>query len=440
MKMIKFHYEQTSLITNDELVAVGTRLYPEIERIKSALKQGYDTDYASINLLEDAHMLQQVKTIAQEKQALQPTVLVVIGIGGSYLGTAAIHEALFGKFYNEQNPAIKVYFADTVDTDYIYDIILLVEQEIEKGHHIIINVVSKSGRTTETIANFEIFLYLLQHYRTIDYHHYVVVTTDEGSPLWNLAEKKGLSRLAIPKKVGGRYSVFSAVSLFPLAMLGVNIDQLLAGARAMVATSSNTDIFVNNVALSAAILYCQYQKNITIHDTFLFSVDLENVGKWYRQLLGESIGKECDRQGNKVFIGITPTVSIGSTDLHSVAQLYLGGPYDKFTSFILVKKSKSNIAVPVLDEFEQLVAQIQGKRLSLIMDAVLKGVYAAYQKSKRPFVSIELPEKSAYYVGQLLQFKMIEIMYLGYLLDINPFDQPEVELYKKETRKILAHE
>ncbi|HEB41507.1 MAG TPA: hypothetical protein ENI08_00615, partial [Candidatus Dependentiae bacterium] len=361
-------------------------------------------------------------------------------IGGSHLGTAAIHEALYGKFYNEQNPAIKVYFADTVDTDYIYDIILLVEQEIEKGHHIIINVVSKSGRTTEIIANFEIFLYLLQHYRTIDYHHYVVVTTDENSPLWDLAEEKGLSRLAIPKKVGGRYSVFSAVSLFPLAMLGVNIDQLLAGARTMVAASMDTDIFANNVALSAAILYCQYQKNITIHDTFLFSVDLENVGKWYRQLLGESIGKERDRQGNKVFVGITPTVSIGSTDLHSVGQLYLGGPYDKFTSFISVQKSKSNIVVPVLDEFEQLVAQIQGKRLSLIMDSVLEGVYAAYQKSKRPFISIVLPEKSAYYVGQLLQFKMIEIMYLGYLLDINPFDQPQVELYKKETRKILAHE
>lgn len=116
MKMIKFHYEQTSLIANDELAGVATRLYPEIERIKSALKQGYDTDYASINLLEDAHMLQQVKTIAQEKQALKPTVLVVIGIGGSHLGTAAIHEALYGKFYNEQNPAIKVYFADTVVT------------------------------------------------------------------------------------------------------------------------------------------------------------------------------------------------------------------------------------------------------------------------------------------------------------------------------------
>jgi len=438
--MIKFNYEQTSLITKDELAVVGTTLRSEVERVARARTRGYDTDYASVNLLEDAHMLQIVKATVQEKRKLQPSMLVVIGIGGSHLGTAAMHEALYGKLYNEQNPELKVYFADSVDTDYIYDIVLLVEQEIEKGHNVIINVVSKSGTTTETIANFEIFLSLLQRYRGIDYCNYVIVTTDEDSLLWDLAEKKKFSRLSVPKKVGGRYSVFSSVSLFPLAMLGVDINQLIAGARAMIAASIHTDIFTNNAALSAAILYLHYQKNITIHDTFLFSEDLENVGKWYRQLMGESIGKEFDRRGRQVFVGITPTVSIGSSDLHSVVQLYLGGPYDKFTSFISVQKSKSDITVPVLDEFKQLVAQIQGKQLSFIMDAILRGAYAAYQKNKRPFVIIELPEKSAYYLGQLLQFKMIEIIYLGYLLGINPFDQPQVELYKKETRKILAHE
>ncbi len=440
MKTIKFQYEQTSLISDHELTEIGATLRPEIERLQEARTQGYATDYASINVVDDAAMHKQIKKAVQEKLALQPTVLVVVGIGGSHLGTAAVHEALFGKFYNEQNPSIKVYFADTVDTDYIYDIILLVEQAIEKEQHVIINVISKSGTTTETIANFELFLYLLQHYRGIDYHQYVVVTTDENSPLWYLAEEKKLTRLAVPKKVGGRYSVFSAVSLFPLALLGVDIDQLLAGARAVVAGAITPAMVTNMSAVSAAILYGNYKKNITIHDTFLFSVDLENVGKWYRQLLGESIGKEHNRWGEKVNSGITPTVSIGSTDLHSVGQLYLGGPYDKFTSFITVQQSKSNIVVPHLHEFEQLVAHIQGKRLSLIMDAILQGVYRAYKKNKRPFVSIVLPEKSAYYIGQLLQFKMIETIYLGYLLAINPFDQPQVELYKKETREILAHE
>ncbi len=347
--MIKFNYKQTSLITKDELAAVGTALRPEVERVVAARTHGYDTDYAFANLLKDAHMLHIVKAMVQKKLALRPSILVVIGIGGSHLGSAAIHEALYGKFYNEQNPELKVYFADSVDTDYIYDIILLVEQEIEKGHNVIINVVSKSGTTTETIANFEIFFNLLQRYRDIDYFNYVVVTTDKGSRLWDLAEKKGFSCLAVPKKVGGRYSVFSPVSLFPLAMLGVDIDQLLAGARVMLSASTNADVFTNNAALSAAILYLHYQKNITIHDTFLFSKDLENVGKWYRQLMGESIGKEFDRRGRQVFVGITPTVSVGSADLHSVVQLYLGGPYDKFTSFISVQRSKSDIAVPVLD-------------------------------------------------------------------------------------------
>ncbi len=438
MKKISFDYVATSLVTNDELLAAGEKLQEEIERIVTARNQGYETDYASINLPYDSELSNQIKKIVEEKKSLNPTALIVIGIGGSNLGTIAVHEAIYGKFYNEQKPDINVYFADTVDSDYIYDIILLVEQKIEKGHNVIINVVSKSGGTTETIANFEVFLYLLQHYKKENYHNYIVVTTDEESKLWKLAEQKGFSRIAVPKKVGGRYSVFSAVGLFPLAMLGVDIDALLSGAQSIISNCIDSDINKNMAALSAAILSIHYNKGVNIQDTFVFSVDLESIGKWYRQLTGESIGKAKNKAGNTVNIGMTPTVSVGSVDLHSVAQLYLGGPYDKFTSFISVEKNKSNISLPVLDEFETLVDKIRGKPLSAIMDAIMQGTMAAYRNGKRPFVSISMPKKSAFYLGQLLQMKMIEMMYLGYLLDVNPFDQPQVELYKKETRAILA--
>ena len=440
MKKISFDYVATSLITRDELLAAGEKLQEEIERIVTARNQGYETDYASINLPYDSTLSNQIKKIVEEKKSLNPTTLVVIGIGGSNLGTIAVHEAIYGKFYNEQKPEINVYFADTVDSDHIYDIILLVEQKIEKGHNVIINVVSKSGGTTETIANFEVFLYLLQHYKKENYHNYVVVTTDKGSKLWKLAKEKGFSRIAVPKKVGGRYSVFSAVGLFPLAMLGVDIDCLLAGAQSIISNCIDSDINKNMAALSAAILSIHYNKGVNIQDTFVFSVDLESIGKWYRQLTGESIGKAKNKAGNTVNVGITPTVSVGSVDLHSVAQLYLGGPYDKFTSFISVEKNKSNISLPVLDEFETLVDKIQGKPLSAIMNAIMQGTMAAYRNGKRPFVSISMPKKSAFYLGQLLQMKMIEIMYLGYLLDVNPFDQPQVELYKKETYAILAQQ
>ncbi len=438
MKNISFDYTDTSLVTGDEVRAAGQKLQNEIARLAQARNSGYETDYASINVVFDRELLSQVKQVVEEKKSLNPTTLVVIGIGGSNLGTIAVHEAIYGTFYNEQKPEINVYFADTVDSDYIYDIILLLEQQVEKGHNIIINVVSKSGSTTETIANFEVVLHLLQNYKKDDYQKYVVVTTDEGSKLWKLAKEKGFSLVEVPANIGGRYSVFSAVGLFPLAMLGVDIDALLAGAQSMVNECLNIDIFNNMAALSAAILFAHYKKGVTIHDTFTFSVDLKGVSTWYRQLMGESIGKAENRAGKTVNVGITPTVSVGSVDLHSVAQLYLGGPYDKFTTFIYSEKNKSNLSIPVLNEFESLVEKIQGKSLSTIMDAIMQGTQTAYKNNKRPFVSLSIPEKSAYYLGQLMQMKMIEMMYLGYLLDVNPFNQPQVELYKKETRKILS--
>jgi len=153
--------------------------------------------------------------------------------------------------------------------------------------------------------------------------------------------------------------------------------------------------------------------------------------------MGESIGKEFNKEKERVFEGITPTVSIGSVDLHSMAQIYLGGPYDKFTTFVNVKQNNSDVTVPNLSEYSKLVDVIQGKKLKEIMDAISIGTQTAFKKGERPFMEITLPDKTEYSIGQLLQLKMMEMMYLGFLLNVNPFDQPNVEDYKIETRKIL---
>jgi glucose-6-phosphate isomerase len=170
---------------------------------------------------------------------------------------------------------------------------------------------------------------------------------------------------------------------------------------------------------------------------FLFANDLESLGKWCRQLMAESLGKEFNRKGKTANVGITPDVSIGSTDLHSMAQLYLGGPHDKFTVFLSVENSNSHISVPRLKGYSNLVYGIQGKSLESIMGAIFEGTKGAFRKGKRPFMEIKLPGKSEYALGQFLQFKMIETIYLGFLLGVNPFDQPNVESYKEETRRIL---
>lgn len=421
---------------DSELDKVQNKLLQEIDRIAAARTTGYTSEYASINLPFDEELLKITYAAVKEKKHLQPTTLVVIGIGGSNLGTIAVLEALRGKFYNEHQD-IKIYFVDTVDSDNVNDITELVEHELESGENIILNVISKSGTTTETIACFEVFLEILKNHRPYNYHQFIVATTDQDSALWQLANTEEFTLLAIPKNVGGRYSVFSAVGLFPLCFLDIDVKKLLEGARAgfAIATQQTSE---NNYAATSAILIAQhYNLGRLIHDTFLFSRALESLGAWYRQLSGESIGKAFDKEKRKVNIGLLPTISIGSTDLHSVAQLYFGGPDNRFTSFVGVANNTAKVVLPDYQEFEVLVGQIQGKPLAAIMDAILQGTQHAYAHDKRPFVSWLLPEKSAYYIGQLMQIKMIEIMYVGYLLNVNPFDQPEVERYKRETREIL---
>jgi len=403
----------------------------------SATSKGYDDDRASINLPDDKDMRSKVKQVIRDKSQLEPEYLIVVGIGGSNLGTVAVQEAVLGKFYNQLDPTTKVLYADTIDSDLINAIIKMVKPTLERDGNIILNVVSKLGTTTETVANFEVILDSLRRYKK-EYGKYVVVTSDEDSKLWNLALKEGFSVLEIPKKVGGRYSVFSPVGLFPLGLLGINIEHLLDGARSMRNTCIDIDIQSNPAAIGAAVQYQHYKSGKNITDLFLFSNDLESVGKWHRQLMAESLGKEFNKTGERVNIGITPTVSIGSTDLHSMAQLYLGGPHDKFTTFVRVENSTSHINVPRLEGYSELVSEIQEKSLKDIMDAILEGTKSAFRKDGRPFVEITLPDRSENSIGQFLQFKMIETIYLAYLLDVNPFDQPNVESYKSETRKILA--
>ncbi len=449
MKKVTFGYEKTGGLEPREFELGMQQLAPEVERMQEVLRSGgYETDYASINLPSDVLMLEKVQLVIGAKKALCPTVLVVIGIGGSHLGTLAVQQALLGTWYNAQQPDLKIYYVDSVDADYTYDVYLLVEQELQEGHQVILNVISKSGSTTETVANFQLFVHLLKQYKKETYHDAIVVTTDHGSQLWELAQQESFDCLEIPTLVGGRYSVFSPVGLFPLGLLGIDIESLLAGAASAICPCTSIRVYDNPAALSAILLKEHYCDGCVIHDTFVCSVDLSGFGAWYRQLMAESIGKMYDRSGGLVRVGMLPTISLATADLHSVAQLYLGGPQNRFTTFITVEKNKADLVVPRSMGSEKTVEQVlgkfgiqlQGKTYYQVMHAIIQGVQTAYAKQKLPFVTVHVPEKTAYYVGQLLQIKMFEIMYLGFLLDINPFDQPQVELYKQETRKMLRHE
>jgi len=435
MKSIEFSFGD-EMIPQQTILETAEKLKPEIRNTANAISQVYENDLASLCLPDDKRMLAKVRQAIDENTQLKPVYLIIDGIGGSNLGTIAVLEAVLGKLYNQMTTATKVLYVDTVDSDSVNDIIMLVKPVLEEGGNIVLNVISKSGTTTETIANAEVLIDSLRRHKK-DYKKCISVTSDKGSELWNIAVKEGFNVLEIPKKVGGRFSVFSPVGLFPLGLLGINIEQLLDGAANMKKACLDTDIKRNPAAISAAIQYLHYKSGKNISDLFVFANDLESLGKWCRQLMAESLGKEFNKKGETVNVGITPVVSIGSTDLHSMAQLYLGGPYDKFTTFLSVEKSNSRIVVPTLKLYSKLVHGIQGKSLESIMGAIVEGTKAAFRKGRRPFIEVKLPCKSEYPIGQFLQFKMMETIYLGYLLGVNPFDQPNVESYKEETRKIL---
>lgn len=432
-QQLHFSFQETSQITVSYLkqIAQEKKIDTHCEHIETEFAHKYQTRFASLWLPFDQELKNNVELLVKKKLRLKPTVLIVIGIGGSALGAKAVHQAIRGRFYHAGNPTLRVYFLQTIDSNRVATIIQVLEKELAQDKNVLINVITKSGTTTETVVNFEIILAVLKKYRS-DYQELVVVTTGKNSPLWARAEVENFDLLEIPKQVGGRYSVFSAVGLFPLAIAGIDIGQLIEGAQAGVTLGLEKKLEKNSSLLSALLLYVHYQNTITIHDMFIFSVDLEAVGKWYRQLMGESIGKELNTHGERVLAGITPTVSLGTIDLHSVAQLYLGGPRDKFTTFVTVENGHKKITIPATAPH-----YLQNKTLSDLMHAFVEGTQIAYQKNDRPFCTVTLPEKNEFFIGQFLQLKMIEIMYLGYLLEVDPFDQPNVELYKKEVKNIV---
>jgi glucose-6-phosphate isomerase len=298
-------------------------------------------------------------------------------------------------------------------------------------------VVSKSGGTTETIVNAEV---LLGHFRRrfgTAIMQRTVAITDPNSPLREAASAHGMSVRTLPPSVGGRYSVFSAVGLVPLAAAGVDTCKLRDGARAMREQCLADD--ENPAVQSAAVQFSLFHRgDIQISDTFLFGPALESLGKWYRQLMGESLGKEEDETGSVVRTGIVPTVSIGSIDLHSVGQLYLGGPRTLFTTFVGVVQDGGHTAVPHDRLFPSLTPEVSETSAASVLDAIYEGTTRTYHDQGLPYAEAILNAYTPEEIGAFMQWKMCEMMYLGALMNVNAFNQPHVELYKRETKRILA--
>ncbi|MBI2645291.1 hypothetical protein HYW94_03920 [Candidatus Uhrbacteria bacterium] len=467
-----FFYKQTCGLSNKDIQKHAKKLFQYRNHLKKVrTSHAYADTECSLTLPYDESHARISRALAQQKATKALKYIFVIGIGGSNLGTKAVYDACRG--YHDvcgDGKFPKMIFLDTVDPE-----ILVAYQKllatIRSPEEILINIISKSGGTTETILNAEyVYAWLKKKFPAI--HERIVVTTDEDSSLWKESMRKHIACLSIPGLVGGRYSVFSSVGLFPLAAGGFDISSLLAGARGVLDRCLGSSIQNDIGLISAAILFSHAKKTKDINDNFFFHPELESVGRWYRQLLGESIGKEAK---NGARAGITPTISLGSVDLHSVGQLYLGGPRDKVTTFVytdivtlngirdlamsssgLTRGSrviKSGMTVKIRDSsppaggptrndnqrlFPNLIPELRGVSAQQAMSAIFQGVQAAYKKQFLPYMTVLLPDISEQSIGMYFQWKMLEMIYLGALFGVNAFNQPQVELYKKETKRILT--
>lgn len=373
-------------------------------------------DGAVLNLVEDAYGEKVSKTLKY---------VIVIGIGGSNLGTKAVYNALW------KNDGPQIIFLDIPDSKMVKLSAEYISQNAASPDNILINVISKSGHTIETIACAEYFINELKKKFT-DVEKRTVVITDENSELWEIAKGRDIYVLPIPKSIGGRYSVFSTVGLFPLKAAGFNISAFREGALEIRSKCFSPEPGNNPAIMGASFLVSWYKKGKIIHDSFFFNPGLESLGKWYRQLLSESVGKS-------EFAGITPTVSIGSADLHSVGQLYLGGPKDKTTQFVESEGGEYEAEIPKDRIFQNLSKALDGKSFKNIGKAILGGVKISYEKRGLPFIEVSLGKITEKELGAYMQWKMIETMYVAKLLGVNAFDQPNVESYKNETDRILGN-
>lgn len=350
--------------------------------------------------------------------------IVVVGIGGSNLAARAVETVLYGLF--DAQKKVPIWWADTVDAEYLDGIISCVKDLFLQKKSVLLMIISKSGTTFETMANAEVLITLFKSHYASDYAKHLVYGSDSDSPLAQHASKIGAFFVSIPDSVGGRFSAFVMPHLLILALVGIDIQFFCQGAVAI--TPMLLESSLKNPALFRAVgLYASYQKNMIIHDLFIPGILWNEMGNWMRQLIGESLGKKYNTSGNVVNVGFIPTVSICSTDLHSVGQLYVEGPANRVTTFFEVVSKTDFICNKGL--FPVSYPQLMVQSMKAVMDV--------YNDLKKPFFCILIPEKNPYYVGQLMQMMMVETLLLAGLMEINPFDQPGVELFKKKLPKVL---
>lgn len=367
-----------------------------------------------------------------EKIKNDSDVLLVIGIGGSYLGARAAIEMLNHSFYNslskEQRQAPQVIFVgNNISSTYMKDV-----QDLLEGKDFSINVISKSGTTTEPALAFRIFRKLLEEkYGKSEAKQRIYATTDKArGALKTLATEEGYESFIIPDDVGGRYSVLTAVGLLPIAVTGVDIEAMMKGAAAASEDFGKSELEKNAAYQYAVVRNVLYNKGKTIEMLINYEPGLQYFAEWWKQLFGESEGKDQK--------GIYPSSANFSTDLHSLGQYVQEGRRDIFETVISVENSRHELTVEAEESDLDGLNYLAGKSVDFVNKKAFQGTMLAHTDGGVPNLVVNIPQMDEYTFGYLVYFFEKACAMSGYLLGVNPFDQPGVEAYKVNMFALLG--
>jgi glucose-6-phosphate isomerase len=398
-------------------------------------KNGQGSDYLGWVDLPDRYDREEFATIQATAQKIrnESEVFLVVGIGGSYLGARAAIEMLNHSFYNElpreKRNGPKIYYVGhNLSATYIKHLL-----EIIAGQDISINVISKSGTTTEPALAFGILKeYMENKYGRTEASQRIYATTDKSKGvLRELYLQEGYETFVVPDDIGGRYSVLTPVGLLPMAVAGINIDEVMEGARSAAGDLRVDNLKCNHCYQYAAIRNIFYDRGKTTEIMVSYEPRLSYFGEWFKQLFGESEGKDGK--------GIFPASVNFTTDLHSMGQYIQDGRRNIFETVLNVEKSPEDIIIKRSEE-DMGLNYLAGKTISLVNNKALEGTISAHIDGGVPNLVINIPEISPYYFGYLVYFFEKACAISGYLLGVNPFDQPGVEAYKRNMFKLLGRE
>ena len=432
-KTVTFDYSKTAgVISAEEMANFKTTVMSAKETLLSKTGAGSDfLGWIDLPVDYDKDEFARIKKAAAKIQS-DSDVLLVVGIGGSYLGARAAIEFLSHSFYNVLPKSVRktpeIYFVgNSISSKYIHDL-----KDVLEGKDFSINIISKSGTTTEPAIAFRVFKeMLIEKYGREEANKRIYATTDKArGALKNLANEEGYESFVVPDDVGGRFSVLTAVGLLPIAAAGLDIDKLMEGAASGRKKALEDPYESNDALLYAAIRNILLRKGKNVEIVANYEPSLHYVSEWWKQLFGESEGKDQK--------GIFPAAVDLTTDLHSMGQFIQDGARIMFETVMSVEESPAEILLNKEDVDTDGMNYLAGKSVDFVNKSAMNGTILAHTDGNVPNLMVRIPEQNEFYLGELFYFFEFACGVSGYILGVNPFNQPGVESYKRNMFALLG--